>query len=1029
LYSAGNTTINIDLSKVHLESNTAAIGGTFYGQSGTTFTFTAENSNISNSTASYDGGFIALGSGGYADFSATKLNASSNAAQHGGFMYLSGAGALFGDANFINNTAEYGGAIYALDNSTINFTSSTVHFTGNIALSSGGAIYNAGVLNLRAASGSTITFVNNRAVVGKDIYGVNGSVLNINGLGDISFGGGIEGYGEINKTNTGNVYFEAGSKTDFQGKLNINEGMVYFSTSVYIRELNIGSGGIGIDADLSAALGAETSYIYTATTTITEDSKLYVNEVGLSVVGSSTAIMFAGNTDMVVFSTSNIIDTGAPRGYKFVWESNNLLPDYNFIGWLVYGSSPWNAYVAEYQRNDISGQTIYLATDIKAADDDEDAFGSPASNNFTLAGNNGNMYVIDADGRSGKGLALDGKTVTIKDLTFKNFERGGHGGVIQATNSNITFEGNGVNFTSNTAVNNGGAISAIDNSKISFTSSTIDFTSNTVLTSGSGGAIYAYNNSSINFTSAAVNFTSNTAGTNGGAISAVSNSKISFTSSMVDFTSNTSVNGGAIHFYNTSNLNITSSTINFISNKANLGGAIVASYRSNIDFTSSTVSFTSNTAIHNGGAIYDYWGSNINFTNSIVSFTSNTAGYSGGAIFVDDASDINFTGSTINFTNNRANDSGGAIYNNYNDTVVSFIDSNVSFTSNTAENYGGAIYNSGLFNLGAAEGSTITFVNNSAAAAGNDIYGYNNSVLNINGLGDVVFGGGIEGEGTINKTNSGEVYFEAGSKTDFDGKLNINEGMVYFSTSVYVGELNIGAGGIGVEADFSSVLGAGTSFIYTATTTLTGNAQLYVNKLASDVAGSSTAVMFAQYSSGTFETSNVRGDVGGYRFVWAADNLLSGYTYTGWLLYSPWNYVVEEYTKAGKVSEEVLYITGNIKAADGDENPFGPTDSNNFTIAGDGGNVMTIDADGRSDKGFNLSQRTVTIKDLTFQNFIKDGSGAVIVASNANITFGGDVVNFTNNTATSDGGVIDTYNSNINFTSSTVNFTSNTAGS
>jgi predicted outer membrane repeat protein len=201
---------------VNFTSNTAANGGAIYGDI-SDINFTGSDINFTSNTAG-NGGAIHAYYNAKINFASSMANfTGNNADQYGGAISAgnnSNINFTSATVNFASNKADSGGAIYALDNSTINFTSSTVHFTGNIAISSGGALYNGGLLNLGAAEGSTITFVNNRAVVGKDIYGVNGSVMNINGLGDISFGGGIEGAGTINKTNTGNVYFEAGSKTD-----------------------------------------------------------------------------------------------------------------------------------------------------------------------------------------------------------------------------------------------------------------------------------------------------------------------------------------------------------------------------------------------------------------------------------------------------------------------------------------------------------------------------------------------------------------------------------------------------------------------------------------------------------------------------------------------------------------------------------------------------------------------------------------------------------------------------------------------
>jgi hypothetical protein len=165
------------------------------------------------------------------------------------------------------------------------------------------------------------------------------------------------------------------------------------------------------------------------------------------------------------------------------------------------------------------------------------------------------------------------KEITFENITFKNSLNVidndsisqnvySYGGTIFASHSTITFNGENVNFSSNTAYAHtaigyqeyfgysyGGAIYA-SYSSITFNSENVDFSSNMASAYNSagyykisyGGAIYA-NYSSITFNNGNVNFSSNTAyavgggGSSGGAIYA-SRSSITFNSGNVNFSSN-----------------------------------------------------------------------------------------------------------------------------------------------------------------------------------------------------------------------------------------------------------------------------------------------------------------------------------------------------------------------------------------------------------------------------------------------------------------------------------------------------------
>jgi predicted outer membrane repeat protein len=531
--------------------------------------------------------------------------------------------------------------------------------------------------------------------------------------------------GLIYKTGSGNVSFAAGATINFGGTFNISAGGVYFSTSAALGKLDIGNATLGLNVDFG---GSDTSHLYTGETHLSENSKLNVSTKAApaKIVGSSTAIMFA-DTVNIGFSTNNIISANA-NGYRFKWNENT--------GWLIYGALPWSSYVNLYQTAE--NEEVSIAQDIKATTGDEKPFAVAGKTNFTLSGYNGALYAIDASNKSAKGLTVNGSSITIKNLTFKNFA--------------------------------GGAISVLNGAKIIFRDE--------------------------------VNFTNNTAGENGA-------------------------------------------------------------------------------AIHNAGEL----------------------------IF---------------------------------------------------------------------SGANITFSQNSA-----DIYQTELGTTTINGAGNVYFGGGIEGSGLIEKSGSAKVYFEAGSKTNFSGTLNITGGGVYFATSAVLGKLDIGNATLGLDVDFD---GIDTSYLYTGETRLSENSKLSVSTKTAPakIVGSSTAIMFADSANIGFSTSNIiSANANGYRFAWNEN--------TGWLIYGalPWNSYVNLYQK--ETGGDTIYLAENITAM-ADDYAFADTDGTNFTLSGYNG-VYTIDANNVSDnKGLTVTNSSITIKDLTFKNF----NGRAITVTGSTITFT-DTVNFTDN--------------------------------
>ncbi|MCL2144125.1 MAG: autotransporter domain-containing protein [Endomicrobia bacterium] len=454
-------------------------------------------------------------------------------------------------------------------------------------------------------------------------------------------------------------------------------------------------------------------------------------------------------------------------------------------------------------------------------------------------------------------ISFTGNTVTFSNNTARYY-----GGAIYSYAAGVSFTGSSVTFSGNTAGEWGGAIYSWG-TVISFTASTAAFNSNAAV---SGGAIYGYNagtraftDSNITFignratdvggaiwngglattrfTNSNIIFSSNTAVNNGGAIYNVeANSNILFTESTVVFNSNTAAGGGAIYNNINANITFTSSTVTFSSNTANRGGAIYNN-SARITFTGSTVTFSRNT----NGAIANITGSTMTFTNSNVMFSSNT-GQAGGALY-NDSSNTSFTGSTVTFSMNTAENYnvGGAIHNYTN--TVSFTSSTAVFSSNTAYS-GGAIHNN--------SGATMTFTNSSvifgsniAVLAGGAIY--NSGALNFDtSSGNIIFMNNTAAEASLGN----DIYNEASGTMTITGlgnSVEINGGiagaglisktgnnlfLLNADNSYYTGTFNQTAGTATVTA--AGRMFGGTNNITDSLLQVTGDGVYYTVNLGND---------------------------------------------------------------------------------------------------------------------------------------------------------------------------------------------------
>jgi len=966
----------------------------------------------------------------------------------GGAIFNSyGSTMTFINSNVIfssNTTSVAGGAIYNYY-ADMSFSGSSVAFTGNVAASSGGAIYNAdGYLSFAPNAGGSVMFAGNTAASGNDIYNDVGGTIDFAGAGSVILNGGIEGAGDIN-VNSGNVYFAAGSKNNVGGNLNIVGGAVYFATSSVVDILNVSSGTLGVTVGwLAGGQGAGTSFIQTTTTTLTAQSQLYVTTITPAIVGSSTSIMSADYTNGVAFSKNNIIG-GDGNGYRFAWTGDDTN---GYVGWLIYGSSPWNVFVGQYQ-NAAAGSSITLGQDITAVlGEDDNPFSNPTGNNFTI---NGGGHIINSSGLDDKGIILNNNAVTIQNVTFESFVNTGNGGVINNnTASTITFSGSNVSFVGNSAgsagLAGGGVIYNSNQSIIGFSPLSVNFTSNS--SSYIGGAIYNVAGSTVTFSGGNVNFTGNSAEF-GGAIYSEYQSFTGFSSPSVNFTSNSAVSeGGAIVSYNYSSMTFSGGNVNFVGNSSeNLGGAIYSEYQSFTGFSSLSVKFISNSANNVGGAIFNN-GAFISFSADNVIFDSNSSN-EGGAITANDAGSA-FTGGNITFIENSANSTGGAIENG--GSLMDFEESSVNFTSNSAVNYGGAIYNTGSTmtfsrsnlnffgnnsdviggaidnNAGSAmnfDMSVVNFTSNSAAVNGGAIYNYISTMAFSGGDATFVGNSALNG-GAIFNDNPSLISFSSmrvsfvNNSANFGGAINSYANMTFTDDNINFTSNSATNSGGAISNNLASIM-----------TFSGGNATFSGNFGYNEGGAIDNEQSLIGFSSASVNFSNNIAYGGGgaiYNIAGSTATFSGGAAAFGGN-YAAFGGAVFNQNSMMAFSSVSVNFTSN-RALSGGGAIY---NDNNSAITFSGGDA-TFDGNFAAVGGAIYNLGFINFSDLNSISFDGNGGadrGGAIAVYNATMTFSASLISFTNNYANNDtgsdgyGGAIYANRSNMSFTSGKVLFSNN----
>ncbi|MCL2144435.1 MAG: hypothetical protein FWH43_02945, partial [Endomicrobia bacterium] len=353
IYTTGsNSFVNFSNSVVTFTNNAAGSGGAIYNYQNSTISFTGSSITFSGNTASSSfGGAIYNGSSSTISFTDSSIIFSGNTADsnNGGAIYNMNASTVtFTNTNaiFSGNTAFSGGAIYNNTNSLLKISGEGA-FIGNKATATngnGGAIYNAGLLELSADSGKSISFTGNSAGwQGNDIYNTAQGTITITGVGTVTISSGISGFGLIEKS--AGIFNINGNSSEYTGVFTQTGGNTIVTNNTFAGVHNLSNGSV-FELATGAAMSAGAHYaLDNATMTISADNDLafggqingtgWINKTGAGDMHfmSGADINFDGRFDLaggnVHFSTSAKISS------MEIEAAGTLTLDVDFIGSLT----------------------------------------------------------------------------------------------------------------------------------------------------------------------------------------------------------------------------------------------------------------------------------------------------------------------------------------------------------------------------------------------------------------------------------------------------------------------------------------------------------------------------------------------------------------------------------------------------------------------------------------------------------------------------------------------------------------------
>ena len=503
-----------------------------------TVTMNIEDSLFNNNSVSalgnetYAGGAICVVSGSI--FTIKNIYINNNSGYFGGAIFIESGNVSSTGDQYINNSAVYGGAIY-VDYGDISSTS--VYYTNNSVdsdYSAGGAIF----VQSGDISSTSVYYINNSA--DSDHSARGGGAIYVDS-------------GDISSTSD---YYINNSADNYGGAILVHSGNIYSTNDHYINNSAYSGGAIYMDSG-SCNLCNDSFTINTAA------YGAVILQLGgiLKICQTNITNNFASNKGTLFLESVTLMSA---EGVNFMNNRGSLYVSSTQVqiigaGDFVNNLGGFGGAITAIQQSRVIFNTTCMVT---------------ISNNTATYG--GGIYLAQS------------KLQVYHPLELTGNEASEYGGGIYASRSQIEFKSEQtqtVEITNNTALN-GGALCAIA-SNIQISNTFVDFNSNTAITNG--GAMYLGQNSKIQIFKNKPDYLWD------------DNLHV-----RLDFTSNSAEKGGAIYIAHNTNDGVLCQGANREVNQAECFIQTLSIYIliNGTNITYINTFFTNNTALISGSDIY-----------------------------------------------------------------------------------------------------------------------------------------------------------------------------------------------------------------------------------------------------------------------------------------------------------------------------------------------------------------------------------------------------------------------------------------
>ena len=533
---ANHSTIFWDSDGIEFIFNSAGDDGGAIGAHASSVSWDGDGAQFISNSAGEDGGAIYAhhfsNVSWYGDGTHFISNFA-NSTNHGGAVFVTDFSNVFwngDDTQFSSNVAGYYGGALAADYSTVSWDGDGTKFSNNSG-GRGGAIYadNSAVL----WGGNGTEFTSNSARIDGGAIEAWSSNLTWNGDGAqfrsnfaLGSGGAIHAFEAHLSLDGDGIQFSYNSAAG-GGAISVSSSMLYWN-------------GEGANFRSNSAIEGRGGALYWKYSIVSwngDGSQFTSNSAADGgAIYSDFATVLTWNGDGTLFSLNSANETGGAiaAGSDVLWNGDGTLLNSNSA---VEGGA-----IAVSRQGNMSfrGDSIQFSSNFAGGNG-----GAISAYGSVFLGGNGTQFTSNSAGVHGGAIYLEGATMSWNGVQVSSNSAGSDGGAVYVTEGAIVRSDGNTTFSRNVAVENGGAVAAVENDELAPIFHGGRFIENSA---ANGGAIYL--SFAIGFNLANITFHANSAtGGSGGAVAAYSTGSgdlLTATFTRCNFSDNVSETGGAV---------------------------------------------------------------------------------------------------------------------------------------------------------------------------------------------------------------------------------------------------------------------------------------------------------------------------------------------------------------------------------------------------------------------------------------------------------------------------------------------------